>query len=66
MGFLICINKNKKANLCLFGNTISAVTIATVVCKAAAEKISQDKGINLKEARKLLLKWIDESQELIG
>lgn len=65
MGFLICVTKNKKANLCLFGNTISAVTMASVVYKAAAEKISQDKGVDLKEAKKLLQKWVDVSQELI-
>ena len=64
MGFLVCVTKKKRAKICLFGDAISTATMTSVICKTAIEKISQEKRIDLKEAKKVLLEGIEESQEL--
>lgn len=66
MGFLVCVTKKKRARICLFGDAINTATIASVVCKTAIEKISQEKRIDLKEAKKILLEGIEESYELLS
>ena len=65
MGFLICATKKSKAKILLKGNSVSAVAIASVVCRVAAKKVSNEKGINLKEALNIVMEGIAESQILL-
>lgn len=65
MGFLICVTRKGKAKLHFIGDAVSAMTVASVVGKATAEKISKEKGIDRKNAMNLVIEGILESQNFI-
>lgn len=65
MGFLVCIKKKRTANILACGNALESLTMAAVVCKAAAEKIEKEKGICKEEAEKFVIEAIKNEKGLL-
>lgn len=65
MGFLIYMTKHEKAKLFFRGNTLNILTMASIVCKAAAERIAKEKNIPEHEAMDCVIEGVKKSQELI-
>lgn len=65
MEILLCYQKKEKVKLWTHGKTIRSLTMAAVICKAVAEKISNDNGLPQKEALEFVLDSIRETQDSI-
>jgi hypothetical protein len=65
LGILLCYQKKEKVKLWAHGKTIRSLTMTAVICKAVAEKISNDNGLPQREALEFVLDSIREAQDSI-
>ena len=66
MVLLLCIKKKNKAKVFSMGKLLSLLTMATVICQAIAEKVADNKGIELDQAMNFVVDSILESSKDIG
>ena len=63
--FLLCYQKKEKVRIWIPGKTIKSLAMAAIICKAVAEKVSNDSGLPQKEALEFVLKSIQETHDSI-
>ena len=58
MEIICAFTKNKKARVKALGKTPNLLTLLVVISKCLAERISQEKGVNLIEAENIVVDFI--------
>ena len=59
-GFIICLKFGEKAKTLGFGKSLDILTIASVICKLTAEKISKEKNVSYENAVNFVTDSINE------
>lgn len=62
MKFLFCIIRKRKSRVISYGKSLDILVVASVVCKRAAEEISQKNKIDEKRAMEIVLEGVKETQ----
>ena len=65
MGIIVTY-KNKKAKIKTIGNTLKLLTLLVSISKYLAERISNEKGISLKEAENLVVDCIKDGMKVVN
>ncbi len=58
--------KYKKAKIKTIGNTLKLLTLLVSISKYLAERISNEKGISLKEAENLVVDCIKDGMKVVN
>lgn len=64
MGLLLCIKRKNKIRVFAIGKLLNSLTMATLICQAIAEKLANEKKIEVDQAMKFVFESIVESYEL--
>jgi len=60
MSFISCFKVKQKATVYTVGKTTILTTMAVVICRSIAEKISEEKGLELNESIDFIAECIKE------
>ena len=66
MGIIVTYIKYKKAKIKTIGNTLKLITLLVSISKYLAERISNEKGISLKEAENLVVDCIKDGMKVVN
>ncbi len=66
MGIIVTYIKYKKAKIKTIGNTLKLLTLLVSISKYLAERISNEKGISLKEAENLVVDCIKDGMKVVN
>ena len=66
MGIIVTYIKYKKAKIKTIGNTLQLLTLLVSISKYLAERISNEKGISLKEAENLVVDCIKDGMKVVN
>ncbi len=66
MGIIVTYIKYKKAKIKTIGNTLKLLTLLVSISKYLAERISNEKGISLKEAENLVADCIKDGMKVVN
>ncbi len=65
MNFILCFRIKQKAKVFMKGKTTNLLTMAVAVCRFIAEKISEEKGMELNESIEFLTECIKEGHNAL-
>ena len=66
MGIIVTYIKYKKEKIKTIGNTLKLLTLLVSISKYLAERISNEKGISLKEAENLVVDCIKDGMKVVN
>ena len=66
MEIIVTYIKYKKAKIKTIGNTLKLLTLLVSISKYLAERISNEKGISLKEAENLVVDCIKDGMKVVN
>jgi len=65
MNFISCLKVKQKAKVHMVGGTLSLLTMVVAICKAIAERISKEKGLNLDESIEFIAESIKDGYKTL-
>ena len=66
MGIIVTYIKYKKAKIKTIGNSLKLLILLVSISKYLAERISNEKGISLKEAENLVIDCIKDGMKVVN
>lgn len=65
MNFISCFQIKKRAKIYMVGKTVNLLTMAIAICRFVAEKISEEKGMELNESIDFVVECIKEGYSTV-
>lgn len=66
MGIIFSFKRSKKAKVKAMGKTLDLLTLLVAISKCLAEKLSEEKGIDLEEAENIVVDCLKDGLGTIG
>lgn len=65
MNFISCFQIKQKAKIQMIGKSVNLLTMTVAICRFVAEKISEERGMNLNESIELVVECIKEGHSTL-
>ena len=66
MKIIVAYSRNKRTKINAIGNTLSLMSLLVAISKLLAERISEEKKINIEDAEKIVIECVSDGMKSVN